>query len=66
MGLPQETLQQIKENLDAAKASIDSLRKTLNNLRVAGIDASAQENQLNNLETEYRKMLMFYNLETKL
>lgn len=65
MPLPQEVLDRIKIDIEKADKQVSDLEGTISNLRASGIDASKQEERLEEVKTSLRKLSTFYELESK-
>ncbi len=60
MPLSPEILMNIKNQIEEADKSIKSIADVIVDLRASGIDASAQDTQLQNIKAELRKLQLFY------
>lgn len=63
MALPQEQLDNIKYQLDDLDKQVKEATEVVEDLRIAGIDASRQEEQLNTVKAQLRQLKVFYDRE---
>ena len=63
MPLPVAILQNMRKQLDSAKAQLADLEITLANLRRSGINAADQDTRVKELKEQIRKLEALYNAE---
>jgi len=65
MPLPPEALEEIKTAMEAADKAVKLLEEIIADKRVAGIDASKEEERLTPLKENQRKWKVFYERQSK-
>ena len=65
MPLPPEIMENIKKRLDEAEELVKSIEDVISDLRASGIDASKQEEKLEEAKKGLREMRLFYSKQQK-
>jgi len=64
MPLPKDLLARCKANLDKAEATLAEITDVVTDMRLAGLDTSKQDIQMENMRDEIRKRRIFYERQT--
>ncbi|GAJ00430.1 unnamed protein product [marine sediment metagenome] len=60
MPLPKDVLKQVKANLDKAEATLAEIQDVVTDMRLAGLDTTKQDTEMEALRDEIRKRRIFY------
>ncbi len=62
MGMPQNVLDEIAEDIAKAEASLADLKDVVSDMRLSGMDTAKQEAEVDALSKKHRSLKMFYEL----
>lgn len=60
MPLPREVLDTIAEDIESAESQMAALKDVVDDMRLAGMDVSKQEDRMDSLTDDLRKLKLFY------